>query len=76
MPTAKMAKTDSIIDVLIGANVCKSRGEARRLIDQGCVFVNEEKVPSFDWTIPESEISDNQFILHKGKKVHVKIVFE
>lgn len=76
MPTSKMAKTNSIVDVLICANVAKSRGEARRLIDQGCVFVNEQKVPSFDWQIPESEMEENQFILHKGKKVHVKIVFE
>ena len=49
--------------------VCKSKGEARRLIAQGGVAVNEEKVTDENMPVPESE-----FVLQKGKKVRVKVI--
>lgn len=63
------ADTLLVIDAMISAGICKSKGEARRLIDQGAVSVDEEKVTSYDMPVPASS-----FTLHKGKKVHVKIV--
>lgn len=65
------AGTVTVVDVMIAAGICKSKGEARRLIEQGGVFVNEEKVTDFAMPVPAKE-----FVLHKGKKVHVKIVVE
>ena len=55
--------------LLVGAGLCKSNGEARRLIQQGGVALGEEKV-----TDPNLPLPSGEFILHKGKKVHVKIV--
>lgn len=65
------AGTVTVVDVMIAAGICKSKGEARRLIEQGGVFVNEDKVTDFAMPVPAKE-----FVLHKGKKVHVKIVVE
>ncbi len=58
-----------IVSVLVQAGLCKSNGEARRLIEQGGVSVGEEKVSSLTFPLPEGD-----FILHKGKKVHIKVV--
>jgi tyrosyl-tRNA synthetase len=60
---------DNVTDAMIAAGICKSKGEARRLIDQGAVTANEEKVTDYAMPVPAKE-----FVLHKGKKVHVKIV--
>ena len=49
--------------------VLKGFGEARRLIEQGGVSVDESKVTDANMAIPSKE-----FVLHKGKKVHLKII--
>ena len=59
----------TVVDAMVLCGVCKSKGEARRLIAQGGVTVNEEKVTDENMPVPESE-----FVLQKGKKVRVKVI--
>ena len=68
----KSVKVDSptIISVLVAAGICTSNGEARRLIQQGGVSLNEKKVADIN------EIVNSGDIVHKGKKIHVKIILE
>ena len=54
---------------MVAAGIAKSKGEARRLIEQGGVSVDETKVTDVNMPVPAE-----QFVLHKGKKVHIKIV--
>ena len=65
--TAEGAQT--VVDAMVLCGVCKSKGEARRLIEQGGVSVNDEKVTDANMPVPASE-----FILQKGKKVRVKVL--
>ena len=60
-------ETATIIPVLVAAGICASNGEARRLIQQGGVSVNDGKVTDINAPVKSGDI------LHKGKKVHVKI---
>lgn len=66
---------NGIIDVIVEAGVAKSKSEARRLIDGGAVKVGENKVTSYELTISDSELKEG-IVLHKGKKVHVKVVIK
>ena len=59
----------TVVEAMVLCGVCKSKGEARRLIAQGGVAVNEEKVTDENMPVPESE-----FVLQKGKKVRVKVI--
>ncbi len=59
----------TVVDAMVAAGIAKSKGEARRLIEQGGVSVDETKVTDANMPIPAKE-----FVLHKGKKVHLKIV--
>ena len=59
----------TVVDAMVAAGVAKSKGEARRLIEQGGVSVDETKVVDANMPVPAKE-----FVLHKGKKVHLKIV--
>ena len=59
----------TVVDAMVLCGVCKSKGEARRLIAQGGVAVNEEKVTDENMPVPESEV-----VLQKGKKVRVKVI--
>ena len=68
----KSVKVDNptIISVLVAAGICSSNGEARRLIQQGGVSLNDKKVSDI------KEIVKNSDVIHKGKKIHVKIILE
>ena len=58
----------TVINVLVAAGMCASNGEARRLIQQGGVSLNDGKVTDINATVKSGDI------LHKGKKVHLKII--
>ena len=67
--TKEVENVETVVDVMVAAGVAKSKGEARRLIEQGGVSVDESKVTDANIAIPSKE-----FVLHKGKKVHLKII--
>ncbi|MBD5636746.1 MAG: tyrosine--tRNA ligase [Clostridia bacterium] len=72
MPEKEIGKeTSNVIGALVAAGICKSNGEARRLVEQGGVTVNGERVTDGNAPLPAED-----FILSKGKKVRVKIVFK
>ena len=62
--------TATIIPVLVAAGICSSNGEARRLIQQGGVSVNDDKVTDINAPVRSGDV------IHKGKKVHVKIILK
>jgi len=67
-----MAENPSIIDLMALAGVCNSKSEARRLIEGGGVKINDLKVEGIDVRVSDLT-KDSEFVLHKGKKVHLKI---
>ena len=76
MPVKEIDKnTESVIDVLNIIGLCKSRGEARRLIEGGGVSINDSKV-SVDNVSLAPYKNDGEFILHKGKKIHFRVVLK
>ncbi|HDG98091.1 MAG: tyrosine--tRNA ligase [Deltaproteobacteria bacterium] len=55
------------------AGLCKSRGEARRLISQGGGYVNGRRLESFDEPITLASVNDGALLLRAGKKRYVKV---
>ena len=80
MPTVELSDEDfengeiSIVKILVKAQVAKSNGEAKRLIQQGGISVNDEKVADFAMTISADKITSEDVIIKKGKKVFYKVV--
>ena len=79
MPTTEISAeklTDGaigILNLMVACGLAASNGEARRLVQQGGVFVNEEKVPAADAKITEEQLKAGVKI-RKGKKVFHKAV--
>ena len=65
----------SVIDLLILTGLAPSRGEARRLIQQGGVSVDDKKVTAIDETVPETSFEKGYVVLKKGKKAFHKAVY-
>ena len=76
MPVVRISDPLNIIDVLVKCGQCKSNGEARRLVEGGGVSVNEQRIGAANWTLPEEVLAKGEFVLHKGKKVHVRVIID
>ncbi len=64
----------NILELLQKVNLTPSRSEGRRLVEQGGIKVNEEKVESIERSISISDFKDNEILIQKGKKVFLKVV--
>ncbi|PKK95709.1 MAG: tyrosine--tRNA ligase [Tenericutes bacterium HGW-Tenericutes-4] len=75
LPTIKLnlVGNEPIVDILVLASICKSKSEARSLITAGAIKVNERTVITFDEGITNVEQQAKTFVLHKGKKNHLKV---
>ena len=60
-----------ILNLMVACGLAGSNGEARRLVQQGGVFVNDEKVPAISFEITEDMLREG-VKLRKGKKVFHK----
>ena len=79
MPTTEIAAdklTDGqigILNLMVSCGLAGSNGEARRLVQQGGVFVNDQKVPDHTYAVTEAMLRDGVKI-RKGKKVFHKAI--
>ena len=80
MPSTTLTAEDfseeglNIIDAMIKAGLVSSRGEARRLIEQGGVSVDDVKITAPAHIIPLADFEKGYVIIKKGKKVFHKII--
>ena len=81
MPTTELADADvadtgiAIMDLMLACKLVPSKGEARRLIQQGGVLIDGEKVEAFD-LIVSKEALKNGVKIRKGKKVFHKAIIK
>lgn len=77
MPTTEIDSADMpLLDVMLTAGLVPSKKEARRLIEQGGVSVNNEKVTDSNFVLSADCFADGYAIIKKGKKVFHKIVIK
>ena len=80
MPTTELTNDDlggaqiGIIPLLVKCGLCASNGEARRLIQQGGIVVNDEKVTSIDAAFSLELFAGEGLVIRKGKKVFHRAV--
>ena len=81
MPTTTLAQdalTDggmNILDLLVACRLAASKSEARRLVQQGGVSVDGEKITAIDAVIPQDQLAAGAKI-KKGKKVYHKAILQ
>ncbi|MEG1381330.1 MAG: tyrosine--tRNA ligase [Ruthenibacterium sp.] len=62
----------SVLDMLVAAGLAPSKGEARRLVQQGGISVENEKITDIAATV-SAETLKNGIVIKKGKKIHHKV---
>ena len=81
MPTTEITEeqlTDgkiAVLDLMMACGLIPSKGEGRRLVQQGGVMVNDEKVGSIDVSFTAAQLKDGLKI-RKGKKIFHKAILK
>ena len=79
MPTSVLTDADfengsiNVLSMLVTTGLCPSRGEARRLVQQGGVMVDDVKVTSIDESLSRERFEGEGIIVRKGKKVYHRV---
>ncbi len=74
MPTITLPQPNtSILDAIILTNIAPSKGQARTLISQGGISLNDEKISDVNYILSDKDFSNGYAILKKGKKVFYKL---
>ncbi len=80
MPTTELTNDDfgggaiNVMTLLVRCGLCASKGEARRLVQQGGVTVNDTKVSSIDDSFGCELFTGEGLVIRKGKKVFHRAV--
>ncbi len=76
MPTINLGnnKNISIVDAIILTGIVPSKGQARTLITQGGISLNDEKISDINYCLSDKDFSEGYAILKKGKKIFYKLV--
>ena len=83
MPTTELSAADldengavAVADLLVKTGLAPSKAEAKRLIKQGGISLDDQKVTAFDAVVNKDDFAQGQVILKKGKKVFHKAVLK
>lgn len=74
MPSVKLENPNcQLTDAIVLAGITSSKGQAKILISQNAIFLNDEKITDISYTLSEKDFPDGYAILKKGKKIFYKL---
>ena len=80
VPTTQLTEGDltegsiGLLDLMVKCGLAPSKGEARRLVQQGGISVDDEKVTDIAAAVEKGQFEKGHVILKKGKKVFHKVL--
>lgn len=78
MPSVTITKDKigiNIQELLVETGLTSSKSEAKRLIEQNGISLNQEKISDINREITENDLKGDYIVIQKGKKVFLKIIF-
>jgi len=79
MPTTaiEMARLEAgigVLEIFTEVGLTKSRGEARRMVQQGGIYVNDARISAVDAAISGADLTDDGILLRAGKKRYRRLI--
>jgi len=69
-------KSAGLMDILVYTKVLPSKAEARRLIEQGGLTINDKKIEDKNATLLEEDFKEGSVLIKKGKKKYYSLIIE
>lgn len=76
MPADKFAEPVGILNLMTELGLIKTNSEGRRLITQGGVSLNDEKISDPKLELTKDDFKNGEIIIRKGKKVYHKVILK
>jgi tyrosyl-tRNA synthetase len=76
MEIARLREGISLLDLFVQVGLTKSKGEARRLVEQGGAYLNGEAVSDVNFVVGEAHAQDSAVTLRSGKKKYHRVIFQ
>ena len=81
MPTAEIDKAEveggiTAIDLVVAVGFLPSKSEAKRLVQQGGLTINDKKITAFDEKVTLEDFGEDGLVAKRGKKAHLKITLK
>jgi len=74
MDSTKVDGNVSIVEAIVTTGIASSKGQAKTLISQGAISLNDNKIDDIGYVLQDSDFTEGYAILKKGKKVYHKLV--
>lgn len=65
-----------ILELFLQTGLCKSKGEARRLLAQGGIYINEKRIENPVYYLGKSNLQDGEILLRAGKKRYHRLIIK
>lgn len=72
----EIEKGMGVLDLFLTSGLCKSKSDARRLVQQGGAYINENRVETIDYIVGIADFQDGEATLRAGKKRYHKIILK
>lgn len=76
MPTVQIDTNEldmSILDLLVKINIAPSKGQAKTLVEQGGITIDDNKITDIKYSVSKDIFNNNFIIVKKGKKTFIKV---
>lgn len=68
--------TKTLVDIVTDTKLCSSKSESRRMIENGGISVNDEKIVDIKYILSKNDLTNGYCLIRKGKKSYIKVDFE
>ena len=76
IPAARLRDGLNVVTIMAEVGLTRSRGEARRLVQQGGAYANDQRISDVDHTLGEADLTLDGILLRAGKKRYHRLVTE
>lgn len=74
MPSTKIEEANILLtDAIVLTKIAQSKGQAKTLIEQGGISLNDQKITDIGYKLSEEDFKEGIAILKKGKKIYHKL---
>lgn len=73
---AQLQEDNRLVNMLVLSSLCKSKGEARKMIDAGAVTVDDVKITDGDHRIETQDIPADGILIRRGKKNYCRVTLQ
>lgn len=70
------ALPQKLLDIIAASKIVPSKSEGRRLIQQGALSLNDQKIQDVDYMVTKDDLLEGTALIRKGKKKYYKLVFQ